>query len=53
MYKRQLSDGPKHIDILIRKSGFNAGKINEILIDMELEGLIECMPGANYKLTVS
>lgn len=48
-----LSDGPKHIDILIRKSGFNAGKINEILIDMELEGLIECMPGANYKLTVS
>lgn len=47
---RLLSDGMKHIDVLIRKSGFNAGKINEILIDMELEGLVECLPGANYRL---
>ncbi|MGN0596638.1 MAG: DNA-processing protein DprA [Ruminiclostridium sp.] len=47
---RLLSGGQTHIDDLICKSGFNAGKINEILIDMELEGLIECMAGGYYSL---
>ena len=35
-----LGDVPLHIDAIIRESGFEAGKISSLLLDLELKGLI-------------
>jgi len=42
---------PTGIDQLIQKSGWEAGQIHSILLDLEIKGLIECLPGKRFKLT--
>jgi DNA processing protein len=42
---------PTGIDQLIHKSGWEAGRIHSILLDLEIKRLIESLPGKRYKLT--
>ncbi len=41
---------PQNIEIIINKSGINAQKINEVLLLLELQGLIESLPGQQYRV---
>jgi DNA processing protein len=40
-----LSESPLHIDVIIRESGFDPGKVSSLLLDLELKGLITQWPG--------
>ncbi len=40
-----LDENPLHIDTIIRESGFDAGKVSSLLLDLELRGLISQWPG--------
>jgi len=40
-----LGGTPLHIDVLIRESRFDAGKVSSLLLNMELKGLILQWPG--------
>ena len=41
----QLGETPLHIDVLIRESQFDPGKVSSILLNLELKGLISQWPG--------
>ncbi len=41
----QLGETPLHIDVLIRESQFDPGKVSSLLLDLELKGLISQWPG--------
>lgn len=47
---RLLSERAMNIDEIERVGKINGDDINELLLDMELAGIIEAMPGANYRL---
>jgi DNA processing protein len=40
-----LGDAPLHIDVIIRESGLEPGKISSLLLDLELKGMIAQWPG--------
>ncbi len=44
---------PQTVDEIITKSGLPAWKVNEILLILELKGLVEVMAGHQYQLTPS
>lgn len=41
----QLGETPLHIDVLIRESQFDPGKVSSLLLNLELKGLISQWPG--------
>lgn len=41
----QLGETPLHIDVLIRESPFDPGKVSSLLLNLELKGLISQWPG--------
>jgi DNA processing protein len=42
---QQLGETPLHIDVLIRESAFDPGKVSSLLLNLELKGLISQWPG--------
>jgi len=40
---------PKHIDTIIMQARLSAAKVNEVLLRLELHGLIESLPGQQYR----
>ncbi|MBA3016278.1 MAG: DNA-processing protein DprA [Proteobacteria bacterium] len=40
---------PKHIDSIIAQAKLTAAKVNEVLLRLELNGLIESLPGQQYR----
>lgn len=47
-----LSDKPKYIDELVRKTGFPAGKINGILTILMIKDIVYSVPGNSYALKI-
>jgi len=48
--KKILSDEPQYIDELTKKSNMTSGRINSVLLSLELKNLIRELPGKNYIL---
>lgn len=44
------AEGQTKIDILAHKSGFNLSQTSATLFNMELKGLVKCLPGTMYAL---
>jgi DNA processing protein len=44
------AEGQLKIDILALKSGFNLSLTSATLFNMELKGLVKCLPGTRYAL---
>lgn len=44
--------GEADIDLLLLKTGFMPSMIAKLLLDMEFDGIIKCLPGKIYRLTV-
>ena len=44
---------PSSIDEIIRQSGFTPQKANELLLMMELKGIVESLPGKSYRKSFS
>jgi DNA processing protein len=40
---------PRTIDDIVQESGFSAQKANELLLHLELKGVVEALPGTSYK----
>lgn len=40
---------PKHIDTIILQAKLGAAKVNELLLRLELHGLVEALPGQQYR----
>jgi DNA processing protein len=40
---------PLTIDDIVQESGFSARKTNELLLHLELKGVVEALPGTSYK----
>lgn len=45
-----LANEPKHIDQLLRESGFSSNKLNGLLVTMELKGKICSLGNGSYRL---
>lgn len=45
---RLLENGPTHIDTIIKQTGLNPGVLSNVLLSMELSGIIEQLPGNFY-----
>ncbi len=45
-----LEPYPSHIDNIIDRAAAKAGKVQEILLMLELKGLVESLPGSQYRL---
>jgi DNA processing protein len=45
-----LKDGAKTVDFLAEKSGLSADELSELLLELEIDGVIEAAAGASYKL---
>lgn len=43
-----LGDSPLHIDVMIRESPFEPGKVSSLLLNLELKGLISQWPGKSF-----
>jgi DNA processing protein len=48
-----LKDGAKTVDYLAEKSGLATGELSELLLELELDGVIESAAGAHYQLIVN
>ena len=46
---KDLDDYPRHIDDLAASSGLSAAEASGLLIQMELQGLVQAMPGQMYQ----
>lgn len=46
-----LDSEPVHVDMLIIKSGLNAARVLEILLGLELKGVVTQLPGTHFALT--
>lgn len=46
-----LSDGAKTVDFISSESGIEIGDLSDLLLDLEIDGIIESAPGASYRLT--
>jgi len=42
---------PVHVDALIGKSGLSAARVLEVLLEMELKGIVAQLPGTHFALT--
>jgi DNA processing protein len=51
VYNVLLTQGDCPVDIISRNTGFAPGKLSTILLNLEFQGSIECLPGKVYKLT--
>jgi len=45
-----VADAPRHIDEVIEKSGLTAGKASEVLLDLEIRGLLKQLPGKKFQV---
>ena len=45
-----VADAPRHIDELIEQSGMTAGKASEVLLDLEIRGLLKQLPGKKFQV---
>jgi len=45
-----VSDAPRHIDEVIEQSGMTPGKVSEILLDLEIRGLLKQLPGKKFQV---
>lgn len=45
---RDLRDGPLHVDDLVHRLGLSAPQVCEVLLDLELQGLLRQLPGNRY-----
>lgn len=45
---QQLDHEPRHIDEIVRKSGLTPMDVSAILLDLELQGGVQVLPGNNY-----
>ena len=45
-----VQQGPLQIDELIQASGLSPAKVSEILLDMEIKGLLRQLPGKRFSL---
>lgn len=45
-----LEPYPSHIDTIIDRAGAKAAKVQEILLMLELKGVVESLPGSQYRL---
>lgn len=45
-----VADAPRHIDEVIEKSGLAAGKASEVLLDLEIRGLVRQLPGKKFQV---
>lgn len=48
----QLLDGPAHADDLVERTGLPTGSVSSALCLLEVEGLVEKLPGRRYRLAV-
>lgn len=46
----QMSEKPRYIDEIVRKSGLPAGKVNALLTLLMMKDIIYCVPGNSYAL---
>ena len=46
----QMSDKPRYIDELVRKTGFPAGKVNGLLTVLMIKDIVYMVPGNSYAL---
>jgi DNA processing protein len=45
-----VADAPRHIDEIIEQSGVNPGKTSEVLLDLEIRGLLKQLPGKKFQV---
>ncbi|HEY1265720.1 MAG TPA: DNA-processing protein DprA [Candidatus Binatia bacterium] len=45
-----VADAPRQIDEIIEQSGINPGKTSEILLDLEIRGLLRQLPGKKFQV---
>ncbi|MDR2531846.1 MAG: DNA-processing protein DprA [Oscillospiraceae bacterium] len=45
-----LKDGVKTVDFLAEKSGLTADELSEVLLELEIDGVIESAAGSSYRL---
>jgi DNA processing protein len=43
-----LDDGPIHVDHLMLRTGLSAGRVLEVLLSLELRGLVQQLPGKRF-----
>jgi len=48
-----LGDGPVHIDVILEKSGINSSEIMQILMMLELKGIIQQLPGKFFTVSAN
>lgn len=48
---RQFEHDPLHIDWLIAKSGLTPARVLEVLLELELKGLVTQLPGTHFTVT--
>lgn len=46
-----LKQGPVPIDVLVERSGMDAGYLSSILLQLEFSGIVRTLPGKVYKLS--
>jgi DNA processing protein len=55
LYEAQLmnlfDNDPLHVDMLIAKSGLTAARVLEVLLGMELKGVVTQLPGTHFVVT--
>ncbi len=45
-----VADAPRHIDEIIEQTGLNPGKASEVLLDLEIRGLLKQLPGKKFQV---
>ena len=45
-----VAEAPRHIDEIIEQSGIAAGKVSEVLLDLEIRGLLKQLPGKKFQV---
>lgn len=50
IYNLLLTQGDVPIDLIARSTGFAPGKLSTLLLNLEFQGIVECLPGKIYKL---
>jgi len=48
-----LKDGTKTVDLIGEKLSLGADELSDLLLEMEIDGVIESAPGSSYKLCLS
>lgn len=45
-----LDEYPRHFDTIMNQAGLPVHKLNELLLMLELQGMVECLPGQQYRV---